>query len=234
MSMNTWVVAILPLLVLLFLIWIFLRLGRNVTKHINWTKRLSKWLLYVYIGMLLLAIVAYEFIPANGDEVVASKEYTMFKNENKIFQQAFENNEESKFDPKFLVKEWTQELEGDTLEIISNGSNFPTERLNIEWTDSKEQLVEVKMYKTHSYMDGINLGEETRLSTIEIKDDQIILTAPPQKELTYYRFSNELAALSIVDSLDDREQRRVLGHTYIYLKVPKHINVIDKDGLQFY
>lgn len=231
MSMDTWVVAILPLLVLLFLIWIFLRLGRNVTKHINWTKRLSKWMLYVYLGILLLAIVAYEFIPTNGDEIVAPKEYTIFKNENKIFQESFENNEESKFDSKFLVEEWTQELEGDTLEIISKGSQFPIERLNIEWTDSKEQLVEVSMYKTHSYMDGINLGEEIPLSTVEINDNQIILTAPSPKERTYYLFSNEL---SIVNSLDIWEQRRVIGHTYIYLKVPKHINVIDKDGLQFY
>lgn len=234
MSMDTWMVAILPLIVLLFLIWIFLRLGRNVTKQINWTKRLSKWILYVYVGMLLLAIVIYEIIPTNGDELVSPKEYTIFKNENKIFQESFENNEESKFDSKFLVEEWTQELEGDTLEIISKGSQFPIERLNIDWIDSKEQLVEVKMYKTHSYMDGINVGEEIPLSTVEINDKQIILTAPSPKELTYYLFSNELSVLSIVNSLDIWEQRRVIGHTYIYLKVPKHINVIDKDGLQFY
>ena len=135
-----------------------------------------------------MAVVVYEFIPANGDEVVAPKEYTIFKNENEIFQQAFENNEESKFDPKFLVEEWTQELEGDTLEIISKGSKFPTERLNIEWTDSKEQLVEAKMYKTNSYMDGINLGEEIPLSTVEINDNQIILTAPPPERANILSF----------------------------------------------
>ncbi|SES36821.1 hypothetical protein [Psychrobacillus sp. OK032] len=231
---NFAMLSILPFLGILFIIWRILRVAKSTSNRFNWSQRLNKWVLYIYVGILLLAAFVYELISANGDEIVAPKEYTMLKTENKVFQQAFENNEESKFDPNFLVEEWTQELEGDTLEIISIGSNFPTERLNIEWTDSKEQLVEVKMYKTHSYMDGINLGEEIPLSKIEIKDKQIILKAPPHKELTYYRFSNELAALSIVDSLDVREQRRVLGYTYIYLKVPKHINVIDKDGLQFY
>ena len=119
---------------------------------------MNKWVLCIYVGVLLLAAVVYELISANGEDVVAPKEYTMFKNENIIFQEAFENNVESKLDPKFLVEEWIEELEGDTLEIISIGSNFPTERLNIEWTDSKEQLVEAKVYKTHSYMEGINLG----------------------------------------------------------------------------
>ena len=72
------------------------------------------------------------------------------------------------------------------------------------------------------------------LSIVEINDNQILFTAPPPRELTYYRFSNELSAFSVVDNFNSREQRRVIGHTYIYLKVPKHINVIDKEGLQFY
>ncbi|MFJ8064984.1 hypothetical protein ACIQYS_10170 [Psychrobacillus sp. NPDC096426] len=231
---NIAILSILPFLGILFITWRILRVAKSTSNRINWSQRLNKWVLCIYVGVLLVALVMYELTSSNGDELLAPKEYTMFNYENKVFQQAFENNEESKFNPKFLVEEWTQELEGDTFEIISNGSKFPTERLNIEWTDSKEQLVEVKMYKTHSYMDGINLGEEMRLSTVEINDNQMIFTAPSPKELTYYRFSNELLALPIVDSLDAREQKRVIGHTYIYLKVPKHINVIDKDGLQFY
>ncbi|WP_144511406.1 hypothetical protein [Bacillus sp. FJAT-22090] len=234
MNMSTWAVAIIPLIILLFLIWLFLRFGRKATKHINWTKRANKWIVYIYVSVLLLAVIAYVFIPTKGNEIVTPKEYTKLKKENEVFQQAFGNKEESKLDPKFLVKEWTQQLKGDTLEIISKGSNFPSEMMSIEWTDSKEQLVDIKMYRTYSYMDGLNLDGEIPLSTIEMKDDQIILTAPPLAELTYYRFSNELASISMMESMDDWKQRGILGNTYIYLKVPKNINVIDKDGLQFY
>lgn len=233
MNMSTWAVAI-PLIILLFLIWLFLRFGRNATKHINWTKRANKWIVYIYVIILVVAVIVYVFIPAKGSEILTQKEYTKIKKENEVFLQAFGEKEESKLDPKFLVKEWTQQLEGDTLDIISKGSNFPTEMLNIEWTDSKEQMVDVKMYRTYSYMNGLNLDGEVPLPTIEMKDDQIILTASPQKELTYYRFSNELASISLMESFDDWKQRGVLGNTYIYLKVPKHINVIDKDGLLFY
>ncbi|MDI2585652.1 hypothetical protein OR571_00420 [Psychrobacillus sp. NEAU-3TGS] len=228
---NFGILSILPILGILFIIWRLLRLAKSTSNRINWAQRSNKWILCIYIVVLLLAVVVYEATQTNGEEALTSKEYTTFINKNNVFQQAFENNEESKLDSKFLIEEWTQELEGDSLEVILNGSDV---LMNIEWTDSKEQLVEAKMYRTYSYMGGINMGKEIPLPTLEVKDNQIILTAIPQKERTYYRFTNELTFFSTVNNLDAREQRRVIGHTYIYLKVPKHINVIDKDGLQFY
>jgi len=231
---NFAILSILPFLGILFIAWRLLRVAKSTSNRINWTQRLNKWVLCIYVAILLLAAVVYELILVNRDEVIPLIDYAMLQSENELFLEAFHNNEESKFDPKFLLDEWTLELGGDTLEIISNGSNFPTERLNIEWTDSKDQLVEAKMYRTNLYRYGMNLEEEIPVSRVEIKDDQIILTAPPEKELIYYRFSNELEALSIDDSLDYWGQRRVPGDNYIYLKVPKHINVIDKDGLLIY
>ncbi|GGA41913.1 hypothetical protein [Psychrobacillus lasiicapitis] len=228
---NFGILSILPILGLLFIIWRLLRLTKSTSNRINWAQRSNKWILCIYVGVLLLAVVVYEAIQADGEKVYTQKEYATFIDENNVFQQAFEKNEESKFDPKFLIEEWKQQIEGDTLEVILNGSNV---RMNIEWTNSKEQLVEAKMYKTYSYMGGINMEKEIPLPTLEVKDNQIILTAIPQKERTYYRFTNELTFFSTVNNLDSWEQRRVIGHTYIYLKVPKHINVIDKDGLQFY
>ncbi|TQR21444.1 hypothetical protein [Psychrobacillus vulpis] len=228
--MNNWM--LLPLLGTLFIAWLIFRVAKSVSKRINWNQRLNKWTISTYVGILLLAVIVYEFIPANGDEVIDKKEYQALSHENNLFEKAFGNNEESKFDSKFLVEEWMEELEGDTLEIISQGSTFPTAKLNIEWTDSKEQFVEVKMFQTNILMNGVNVTGKIPLSTIEWEKDQLVITAPKAGELRYYRFSNELFALSIGD--DIIQNRGIFGDTYIYLKVPKHINVIDKNGLQFY
>lgn len=233
--MNNWaLVSIIPFIGILFLTWRILRVARSASNRMNWTRRLNKWIIFIYVGLLIVSVIVYECIPTEGNKVVGKKTYQLLQNENDAFQRAFENNDESKLDIKFLVEEWTQKLDGDTLEIVSNGSTFPMERMNIEWTNSKEQLVEVKIYKTNLYKFGVNVREEIPLSRIEMQNDRLIVTAPPQKEVKYYRFSNELVILSIADTLNNSEYRRGLGGAYIYLKVPKHINVIDENGSQFY
>ncbi len=234
--MSNWSVVNLltffPIIGVLFLLWIILRASRSVTSRINLNRRLYKWIICSYVGILFLAIVVYLFLPRSGNELMTKTEYEAFKKENETFESAFSNAEGSKLDQKFLLENSIQELDGDTLEVGLQGSSRP--KLNIEWTDSKEQAVEVEVYHTNVSVYGINLKGEIPLSTIDWKGNQLIVKEPAQQELKYYQFIDGLVWLSFLEDSPEREYTLGAGNMYIYLKVPKHINVIDKDGLQFY
>ncbi|QFG00492.1 hypothetical protein PB01_17720 [Psychrobacillus glaciei] len=232
--MNSIVIlTILPFIGILYLAWRINRVMGSSSKRIILTGRFNKRLISSYVIILLLATVVYGFIPATGYRVVSSKDYQGFKEENEVFEQAFRNNEEGKLDSKFLVEEWTQQLEDDTLEIIFRGSYKLNLKVHVEWTDSKEQLVEGKVYRTNIIRYELNMTDKIPMSTIQWEDNHLVITEPQNKEVTFYSFSNELGLLSKEMYLSDYELSWLGGDMYIYLKVPKHMNVIDKDGLQF-
>lgn len=215
---------------ILFLMWLIFRATRSVTSRIKWSQRLYKWVICSYVGILLIAVVVYTFLPSTGDKVITETEYEDFIKENDAFESAFGNAEGNKLDQKFLLESSSHELKGNTLEVVLHGSSYP--KLNIEWTDSKEQTVEVEVYQTNVSTYGINLKGKIPLSTINWEGNQLVITEPPQQELNYYQFSDGLVALSFLE--DARQYNLIGGIMYLYLKVPKHMNVIDESGLQFY
>lgn len=232
--MKTLVFVLIFIIIVRVITWFIFRGVRRTAQHIGWNQRHNKLVILMYVGILFVAAVVYEFIPVNGEETITQQDFEELEIENELFEKAFRATEESEINSKFLVEEWTQELKGNKLEIISKGSSFPTDILTIERTDSKDQLVEIKRYQSNIIMQGINLKGRVPLSTIVWEGDQLVLVEPVKQEIKFYKFSDQLAILSMNDILFSNEFRRLRGDTYLYLKVPKHIEVIDKSGLQFY
>lgn len=230
----TVIMAFIPILLILLFSW-FIRIGmKNLSKRIILTKRLAKGIILSYISVLFLAVVVYELMPANAEEVISINELKELENENQVFDEAFRKNEVSNFHKDFLVEEWTHELEGDTFHIVSSNSDYVSAKVYVEWTDSKEQLVEGKVYRTNLFIYGMNMNEKIPFSKVKWEGDQLIIKEPTEQEYKYYRFSNNLAILTINDVFPSNETVRVQGETYLYLTVPKHMNVVDEMGLQLY
>ncbi|MEI4770141.1 hypothetical protein WAX74_10880 [Psychrobacillus sp. FJAT-51614] len=230
----TVIMAFIPILLILLFSW-FIRIGmKNLSKRIILTKGLAKGIILSYISVLFLAVVVYEFLPDNSEEVITLNELEKLENENQVFDEAFRKNEVSKLKNDFLVEEWTHEVEGDTLHVVTSNSDYLTAKVYVEWTDSKEQQVEGKVYRTNIFIYGMNMKDRIPFSKVKWEENQLIIEEPTKQEFKYYRFSNNLALFTINDILPSIESGRVQGETYVYLKVPKHINVVDEMGLQLY
>lgn len=230
----TVIMAFIPILLILLFSW-FIRIGmKNLSKRIILTKRLAKGIILSYISVLFLAVVVYELMPANAEEVISINELKELENKNQVFDEAFRKNEVSKLHKDFLVEEWTHEIEGDTFHIVSSNSDYLPAKIYVEWTDSKEQLVEGKVYRTNLFIYGMNMKDRIPFSKVKWEEDQLIIEEPTEQEYKYYRFSNNLAILTINDVFPSNETVRVQGETYLYLTVPKHMNVVDEMGLQLY
>lgn len=230
----TVIMAFIPILLILLFSW-FIRVGmKNLSKRIVLTKRFAKGIILSYISVLFLAVVVYELMPANEEEIFTKSDLEKLDNENQVFDEAFRKNEVSKLHKNFLVEEWTHEVEGDTFYIVNSNSDYPTAKVYVEWTDSKEQLVEGKVYRTNLFIYGLNMKEKIPFSKFKWEEDQLIIEEPTEQEYKYYRFSNNLTILTINDVFPSNETVRVQGETYLYLTVPKHMNVVDEMGLQLY
>lgn len=233
--MSGLVIAIIPIILIILVIsWVIQRGVKRAVKYIGWNRRLNKWVIGAYVAILLLSVVVYEVLHVEGEETITTKEFKKLETENDIFEQAFLRKEVSNLNSSFLVEEWTKELEGEEVNIISPGSDHPTVKVYVEWTDSKEQLVEGKVYRTNLVMYGMNLKGIIPVSKMEWEGDQLVIKNSANQEITFYKFSDKLASLSFNDHILESEFGQLRGETYVHLKVPKHINVVDELGFQLY
>lgn len=228
---NTWLILFIGLIPIVIGIIIVLYLTKKVKYKGN--LRLNKIIITVYVGILIASGVVYELLPKETMlEKLSVEELVQLQTENNSFQKSLLKLEENKFNQKFLKEEWSHELSGNILSLEYKGNVPYSTKVVVEWIDSTDFKVEGIEYRTHINVYGLKIEDRIPLNELDWNRDQLVIHEPSEKELNLELFSNELYSLK--QSLLDEEIRMVTGFTYIHLKVPKHIEVVDPLGLQMY
>ncbi|WP_419960039.1 hypothetical protein [Psychrobacillus sp. BM2] len=228
---NTWLILFIGLIPIVIGIIIVLYLTKKVKYKGN--LRLNKIIITVYVGILIASGVVYELLPKeNMLEKLSVEELVQLQTENNSFQKSLLKLEENKLNQKFLKEEWSHELRGNTLTLEYKGNDPYSTKVVVEWIDSTDLKVEGIEYRTHINVYGLKIEDRIPLNELDWNGDQLVIHEPHGQELNLELFSNELYSLK--QSLLDEEIRMVRGFTYIHLKVPKHIEIVDPLGLQIY
>lgn len=228
---NTWLILFIGLIPIVIGIIIVLYLTKKVKYKGN--LRLNKIIITVYVGILIASGIVYELLPKETMlEKLSVEELVQLQTENNSFQKSLLKLEENKFNQKFLKEEWSHELSGNILSLEYKGNDPYSTKVVVEWIDSTDFKVEGIEYRTHINVYGLKIEDRIPLNELDWNGDQLVIHEPSEKELNLELFSNELYSLK--QSLLDEEIRMVRGQTYIHLKVPKHIEVVDPLGLQMY
>lgn len=227
----TWLILFIGLIPIVIGIIIVLYLTKKVKYKGN--LRLNKIIITVYVGILIASGVVYELLPKETMlEKLSVEELVQLQTENNSFQKSLLKLEENKFNQKFLKEEWSHELSGNTLSLEYKGNDPYSTKVVVEWIDSTDLKVEGIEYRTHINVFGLKIEDRIPLNELDWNGDQLVIHEPSEQELNLELFSNELYSLK--QSLLDEEIRMVRGFTYIHLKVPKHIEIVDPLGLQIY
>lgn len=228
---NTWLILFIGLIPIVIGIIIVLYLTKKVKYKGN--LRLNKIIITVYVGILIASGVVYELLPKETMlEKLSVEELVQLQTENNSFQKSLLKLEENKFNQKFLKEEWSHELSGNTLSLEYKGNDPYSTKVVVEWIDSTDLKVEGIEYRTHINVYGLKIEDRIPLNELDWNGDQLVIHEPSEQELNLELFSTELYSLK--QSLLDEEIRMVRGFTYIHLKVPKHIEIVDPLGLQMY
>lgn len=227
----TWLILFIGLIPIVIGIIIVLYLTKKVKYKGN--LRLNKIIITVYVGILIASGVVYELLPKETMlEKLSVEELVQLQTENNSFQKSLLKLEENKFNQKFLKEEWSHELSGNTLSLEYKGNDPYSTKVVVEWIDSTDLKVEGIEYRTHINVFGLKIEDRIPLNELDWNGDQLVIQEPSEQELNLELFSNELYSLK--QSLLDEEIRMVRGFTFIHLKVPKHIEIVDPLGLQIY
>lgn len=227
---NTWMIFLIGLIPVVIGILIVL----YITKKVKYkgSLRLNKIVIMIYFSLLIGVGVVYEIIPKEPIvEQLSEEQLQQLQTENEVFEAKLLKQEESKLSQKFLKEEWTHELSGNTLTLGYIGNDSYSTKVVVEWIDSTAQKIEGKVYRSHINLYGLKIEDKIPLHEAEWTGNELVIHEPVEQEFTFEQFSNEL---NVFQQTDTMEIRMVRGFTYIHLKVPKHIEIVDPLGLQMY
>lgn len=227
---NTWMIFFIGLIPVVIGILIVL----YITKKVKYkgSLRLNKIVIMVYFSLLIGVGVVYEILPKETIvELLSEEQLQQLQTENEVFEEKLLKQEESKLSQKFLKEEWTHEISGNTLTLGYIGNDSYSTKVVVEWIDSTAQKIEGKVYRSHINFYGLKIEDKIPLHEAEWKGNELVIHEPVEQEFTFDQLSNEL---KVFQQMDTTEIRMVRGFTYIHLKVPKHIEIVDPLGLQMY
>lgn len=227
---NTWMIFLIGLIPVVIGILIVL----YITKKVKYkgSLRLNKIVIIIYFSLLIGVGVVYEILPKEPKvEQLSEEQLQQLQTENEVFEAKLLKQEESKLSQKFLKEEWTHELSGNTLTLGYIGNDSYSTKVVVEWIDSTAQKIEGKVYRSHINLYGLKIEDKIPLHEAEWKGNELVIHEPVEQEFTFDQLSNEL---NVFQQTDTMEIRMVRGFTYIHLKVPKHIEIVDPLGLQMY
>ncbi|MET0959171.1 MAG: hypothetical protein ABWX58_02405 [Psychrobacillus psychrotolerans] len=227
---NTWMIFIIGLIPVVIAILIVL----YITKKVKYkgSLRLNKIVIVIYFSLLIGVGAVYEILPKEPTlEQLSEEQLQRLQTENKVFEENLLKQEKSKLNQKFLKEEWTHELSGNTLTLGYIGNDSYSTKVVVEWVDSTAQKIEGKVYRSHINLYGLEIEDKIPLHEAEWKGNELVIHEPAEQEYTFDQFTNEL---NVFQQTDTMEIRMVRGFTYIHLKVPKHIEIVDPLGLQMY
>ncbi|MFJ7827963.1 hypothetical protein [Psychrobacillus sp. NPDC096623] len=231
MSSNTWMIVLVGLIPVIIGVSIVLYLVKKV--NFKGKFRFNKIIIIIYFSLLIACGVIYEIIPKEPMvEKLSREELIQLQTENNSFQKSLLKLEENKLNKKFFKEEWSHEVSGNTLSLEYKGNETYSTGVVVEWTDATDQIIEGKIYRSNINVYGLNLDEKIPLHKVEWTGTQLVIHEPSVQELTFDQFSNKMYSLNQI--LHDGEIRMVRGKTYIHLKVPKHIEIVDPLGMQMY
>ena len=194
---------------------------------------LNKIIIIGYLTILIACGVVYEILPKETVEQQLSEEKLIqLQTENNSFQRSLLKQEENKLNQKFLKEEWSHKVSGDTLSLEYIGNEPYSTKVVVEWIDSTAQEIEGKVYRSHINVYGLVIEDRIPLHEVEWTEDQLVIHEPVAQEINFDQFSNKLYSFN--QSLSYEEISMVNGYTYIHLKVPKHMEIVDPLGLQMY
>ncbi|MBK3495920.1 hypothetical protein JFL43_13830 [Viridibacillus sp. YIM B01967] len=226
---------ILPLVIILI---IGTSIIGKLTKHFKLSKRPTKKIILIYIALLIVALAIYPALTSSNTLRITDEEIQQQIKINKTFEQNALVNKLTEDDAKFLVDEWIYTLKGEELYLKQvSPDEYIEKQVIVHWTDAKNQQIEGKVYSTRSILYNMDLTEEIEPTLINWTDHHTLTFQKPENRIEGNIFTDEIVFFPFNKdyiSLNANEEVEAQGSTYVVLKVPKHINVQDENGLRMY
>lgn len=228
--------SLLPILIMFILLFIVIFL--SVSKGI----KLKKALWWVVVGYILVGIVAliYLVLSTKDAYTLLSKEEMqhILKEQKKNWSLIDQDRVDELNKDDYLIDKLSYTLPTDELFINAISQNYLDVRVVVKWRDDPTtNEIFVEAYRIPYVLEGLDLTDKLPENLFDFSNSELIIYDVPKIDLSFYKLSPTIEMVENFRGWDLGKEEIFnysVGTTILYLNVPKHVTIIDEDGLRIY
>jgi hypothetical protein len=216
--------AILPIVfVLLFGLFFFItvKIGKKYL-----TIKITHWLLFGYLGVLILASVTVPLFAQEHDNIESIQEENYDDDEMDPYSKLFSklsNGEIAEIDPTYLLEERNfDHYSNKSIRIVPNTNNGP--QVFVERKEKADSTIEVAIYSTGLVVDSLDFTSLLKPSEVELTDNILTINSIYQ-EFNFAIAGNGYPIRQFTgESMFEHHSFRS-GDSFVYLRIPSDLEI---------
>lgn len=218
--------GVLSLFILVFVAIGFFVIWRGLkgVKKSYISKRYLKWLIRVYVSVLVLTIIWYSVLSViNSIEDVPSPSGN--------FYDIVVNRSVNEIDPEFIGKQWFMNYEKKMLNIGTVDREYLETPIIVYRTDKHNRKISATYYKK-LVVGEIDYSKEVKSIELTLNQDRLLLHQPVHPDLKMVLFKKEFTIRQFTEEkLFENKEEDVSAQSLLYISIPKDLTLIAEDGL---
>ncbi|MFB7638295.1 hypothetical protein [Peribacillus butanolivorans] len=217
--------AILPLVILILIFGVFIFMVKLARKFA--TPKVTHWLLFIYIGVLLLGTV---FVPFINDDSLSQKGMEKAIDTDRELNDLYtklNEGEIDQIDAKYLMKESSfSNYQNQSIRVES--SNNDSSQIFVERKANNDDTIEAFIFGNGLIIDGYDFSRKLKPYHLELMENTLTINIPQQQDINLIitkadfpirQFTGE----SIINPSFST------GDQVVYLRIPNHLELIAGD-----
>ncbi|MBU8879951.1 hypothetical protein BGM26_13280 [Bacillus sp. FJAT-29790] len=218
------IVTLLPLALIISLI-IFLT-AKSRRKFV--TVKITHWLLMIYVGVLLISMVAAPFMT---EGVLISREKVQEKDIDTVSNDLYNSLSEGKLDEidrKYLLSENSFDYQNPTLKVFSHYDYGL--QVFVERKTSDDGKIEAYYYTGNLIINGMDFSDKLEPSRFQMNGNTFTIWPP---EETHIKISMIKKEFTITQFNGEPGIGNMVSHapSIAYLRIPKNLELIDESDI---
>ncbi|MFJ5623729.1 hypothetical protein ACIQD3_13580 [Peribacillus loiseleuriae] len=206
-----------------FVIW----RGLKGAKKSYVSKRYLKWLIRVYVSVLVLSIIWYSLLSvSNRIEDVPSTSGN--------FYDIAVNQSVDEIDPAFIGKQWSMDYGENMLNIGTVDHEYLETPIIVYRSDRNNRKISATYYKKLVVSEN-DYSKEVKSIDLTLNQDKLLLYQPAQPDFKIVLFKKEFTIRQFTEEkLFEKREEDVSAQSLLYISIPKDLTLIAEDGLNIH
>ncbi|GAA0342393.1 hypothetical protein GCM10008967_36000 [Bacillus carboniphilus] len=230
------ILALIPLLIIIIILVGFNSINKKPQAKPKYVKRRKKNLLVSgYAALLVVAFVAYHFLPLDRSDLKEMEDDSQIREMDKVYGQFYKSLHQGKINEmkdKHPYEKWEFNVDDPTIGFRSNNMEAYV-NIFIEKSAELEGKMEVIYFKTPTIINGIDFTDKIKGYQMDYLDGELLVKVPHSNELKLAKFGNEFTIEQFSGGISSRfgtPEQRVMGDHLIYVKLPQDVQIMKNDG----
>ncbi|MEC5425472.1 hypothetical protein QGM71_18485 [Virgibacillus sp. C22-A2] len=218
----------------IILIFVVIYLISNLLKRqINNYGKSIKWMLFVYIGILLISMVTYYLLP------IDSKLVKEESGDSEVVPDLYNYRDKiEEIDKSYIKKKWKMEYQNDEIDIKAPENDVNGTSIRVHSTSELESEIEVIYYQTPTNIKGVDVTKHAPVPNVVISSDALTIYNSEQVDLEFTMLSLELPFSQFTREAGDSSWMSGSGVEHgaelIYIRVPETVELNIEPGYGIY